>query len=337
MIDTYINEQTYIDETYHMFQSKILKFYFGEKKIGVLDIETTGLNPQYTHFILGGLLVYEEEGVRVKQYFAESLQEEKETLTEFLEDIKKLDILITYNGKHFDIKYLKVRMAQHGLSDEGLFPYNFDLYLMINGHSSLRKFLPNLKQKTVENFMGLWHSRKDEISGAESVELYKNYLSTKDNQLRELILLHNRDDILQLSQLLPVLEKVDIHKGFFTLGFPIEGLTITKITVEAKELKIWGCQRYPVSYSSYTLDECPCFLDFDRYSKEFYVSLPLIRRSILGIIDTKVFKKDFSSLHKYETFDNGFLVLQQDNHINYIEMNHFVKLLLERVLEVIYQ
>nr|WP_245156583.1 ribonuclease H-like domain-containing protein [Clostridium aminobutyricum] len=318
-----------------MYQSRILDFYFGKKKIGVLDIETTGLNPQYSHFILGGLLIFQEDGVRVKQYFAENLQEEKQTLTAFLDEAKKMDILITYNGKHFDIKYLKTRMAELGLSDENLFPYNFDLYLMINGHSSLRKLLPNLKQKTVENFMGLWSSRKDEISGAESVELYKRYLSTKDSDLRDLILLHNRDDILQLSQLLPVLKKVDIHKGFFSLGFPVESLSISKITMEAKELKIWGHQRYPISYSSYGLDDSPCFLDFDRYSKDFYIGLPIIRRSVLGIVDTKSFEKDFSSLSKYETFENGFLVLQQGDHIHYIEINHFVKLLLERVLEVI--
>ena len=51
--------------------------------------------------------------------------------------------------------------------------------------------------------MGLWQSRDDEISGAESVELYNTYEKIQDPALGEKILLHNSDDILQLSRLLP--------------------------------------------------------------------------------------------------------------------------------------
>ena len=51
---------------------------------------------------------------------------------------------------------------------------------MLNGHSPIKRFVPNLKQKTVENYMGLWQSRDDEISGAESVELYNVYEKNHD-------------------------------------------------------------------------------------------------------------------------------------------------------------
>lgn len=338
VITTYIIQNDYIDNKYKPYQSRILDFYIGNikhKKIGVLDIETTGLSPHNSHFILGGLLYYTDTGVTVKQYFAESLEEEKQTLIAFLEDVKALDIVITYNGKHFDIKYLKARMNQLGILSDYQFPFNLDLYLLLNGHSILRKLLPNLKQKTVENFMGLWSTRTDEISGAESVEMYKQFLVTKSNELRHLIMLHNSDDVLQLSQLLPVLEKSDIHKAFYSLGFPIDNLHIGKISLDSKEIKVSGYQRTPLSYSAYGLDDCPCFLDFDRFSEEFYVNLPIIKKSGLVIVDTKAFEKDFSELKKYETFDNGFLVLKQGNNVNYMETNHFIKLLMERILEVI--
>ncbi len=338
MIATYIIENNYTDNKYMRYQSRILNFYMGNvknNKIGVLDIETTGLSPHNSHFILGGLLLYTDKGVTVKQYFAESLAEEKQTLLAFLEDVKHLDVIITYNGKHFDLKYLRTRMSQLGILEDYQFPFNLDLYLVLNGHSSLRKLLPNLKQKTVENFMGLWASRTDEISGADSVDMYYQFLQTKSSELRHLILLHNRDDVLQLSQLLPVLEKSDIHKAFFCLGFPVENLYISKISFDSKEVKIHGSQRNPLSYSAYGFDDCPCILDFDRFSEEFYINLPIIKRSGLVIADTKAFEKDFSDLQKYETFENGFLVLKQGNLINYMEANHFVKILLERILEVI--
>ena len=78
-------------------------------------------------------------------------------------------------------------------------PYNLDLYLVLNGHSPIKKFVPNLKQKTVENYMGLWQSRTDEISGAESVELYNTYEKTGREDLESKILLHNSDDVIQLT------------------------------------------------------------------------------------------------------------------------------------------
>lgn len=338
MIILYITENLYTDDKFKKYSSKVLDFYIGNiphKKIGVLDIETTGLSPQTCNFVLGGLLIYQEDGVLVKQYFAENINEEAATLKAFLDDVAQLDLVITYNGKHFDINFLKTRMAELGILRDYQFPFNLDIYLVLNGHSSLRKVLPNLKQKTVENYMGLWASRTDEISGAESVELYFEFVRTQSSDLRHIIMLHNSDDIEQLSQLLPVFEKTDIHKAFFTLGFPVDDLYISKISMDTKELKVWGHQRYPISYSAYGLDDSPCFMEFDRFSEEFYISIPIIKKSGLIIIDTKAFEKDFTALEKYETFQHGFLVLKQGNDVNYMEANHFVKLLLERVLEVL--
>ena len=334
----YITENFYNDEKFKKYSSKVLDFYIGDipqKKIGVLDIETTGLSPQTCKFVLGGLLVYQEDGILVKQYFAETLEEEAATLKAYLDDIAQLDLIITYNGKHFDINFLQVRMAELGICRDYQFPFNLDIYLVLNGHSSFRKILPNLKQKTVENYMGLWESRSDEISGAESVDLYFRFLETQSSDLRHIIMLHNSDDIEQLSQMLPIFEKCDIHKAFFTLGFPVEDLYISKITIETKELKIWGRQRRPISYSAYGLDDSPCFIELDRFSEEFYLSLPIIKKSGLLIVDTRAFEKDFSPLEKYDNYQEGFLVLKQGNDINYMEANHFVKMLLERVLEVL--
>lgn len=66
--------------------------------------------------------------------------------------------------------------------------------------------------------MGLWQSRDDEISGAESVELYNVYEKNHDPALGEKILLHNSDDILQLSRLLPVIGKSDFSQSHGSAG-----------------------------------------------------------------------------------------------------------------------
>ena len=86
--------------------------------------------------------------------------------------------------------------------------------------------------------MGLWQSRDDEISGAESVELYNVYEKNHDPALGEKILLHNSDDILQLSRLLPVIGKSDFHKAMAALGFPAGPLTVRKISIGKDRLTI---------------------------------------------------------------------------------------------------
>ena len=226
----------------------------------MLDIETTGLTPARSKFVLGGLLTFAEDCTTLKQFFAESAAEESRLLSLYLAEALQYDALITYNGARFDIPFLRERAERLGLPAPD-FPYNLDLYLVLNRFSALRKVLPNLKQKTVEEFMGLWPLRKDDISGAESARLYQEYLRLSKNSIRlesnanlesstqleigvnleesawlensarleniaakaalEAMLLHNRDDVLQLARLLPVLEKTDFHSAMYAFGFPV--------------------------------------------------------------------------------------------------------------------
>ena len=151
-----------------LYQSRTLDFYFKGMRIGVLDIETTGLNPAVNHFILGGL--YSVPEGTLHQFFAETRAEEEEALSGYLDILRDLDLVITYNGRHFDLPFVEKRWRRYSGASAAL-PYNLDLYLVLNGHSPIKRFVPNLKQKTVENYMGLWQSRDEEISGEESVEL----------------------------------------------------------------------------------------------------------------------------------------------------------------------
>ena len=73
-------------------------------RIGVLDIETTGLNPAVNHFILGGL--YSVPEGTLHQFFAETRAEEEEALSGYLDILRDLDLVITYNGRHFDLPFV---------------------------------------------------------------------------------------------------------------------------------------------------------------------------------------------------------------------------------------
>lgn len=325
----------YIIDTipYPSYCSKAFQLYFSGLDIGVLDIETTGLSPQRSKFVLGGLLTPEDGQLKAAQFFVETLDEEQETLRAYVKAVSEKDLVLTYNGRHFDIPFIQ------GRSQEPVdLPFNLDLYLLVKSYSPIRAFLPNLKQKTVENFMGFWEHREDEISGKESADLYYRYLSSRDPAVREKILLHNHDDIVQLYRLLKVLEKSDFHKAMARMGFPLRSqsgirLIIERISTSENQLRIRGRQRSPaVNYRCFEWDGIPCSAYFNKEEKTFSVSIPLIRHSGLMLVDLKALKMDIDPFLKYPGCQEGFLILEEQGEKHYLQTNHFIKLFLERML-----
>lgn len=349
-----------------IYTSAAFEFYFSGLKVGVLDIETTGLDPSKNKFILGGL--FDLQTKTMHQFFAENRSEEADTLAAFYELISEFDMVITYNGRHFDMPFIARRMKAHGIGADknhadgpvdtaALLPYNLDLYLVVNGHSPIKKFVPNLKQKTVENYMGLWQSREDEISGAESVELYNRYENTGKPELEEKILLHNSDDVLQLTRLIKVLSKCDIHKAMYHLGFPVLPapesidipvcmLMVEKILTEKNSLVISGRQ-YPkkdhtpsdvlqgIDYMGFSFGDWSAESRFEKRTSSFTMKLPVIRESGLCIIDIDAAGLDRKEFEKYPSSSSGFLVLEDHNERNFMETNHFVKSFIELFMKTI--
>ncbi|MDO4546161.1 MAG: ribonuclease H-like domain-containing protein [Bacillota bacterium] len=334
------------DET--LYQSGLLDFYFKGLNMGILDIETTGLNPSRNKFILGGLYNCGEKTMH--QFLAESRKEEPAALAAYLEELSKVDLVVTYNGKHFDMPFLEKRRAafantlayashadptaasapaaeslSHDLAHAKL-PYNLDLYLVVQGHSPIRKFVPNLKQKTVEDYMGLWQNREDEISGAESVTLYNTYEKTKDPQLEHKILLHNSDDVLQLTRLLRVVSKCDFHKAMFHLGFPAGPLIVKNIRLDHKELLVTGLQQgTSLDYRSFAWEDAPVETHFESKTGSFTLRLPLLQDSGMRIADLDALGMDEKDFRQYPTYSSGFLALETPDGKNYMEINHFIK------------
>ncbi len=334
------------DET--IYSSNAFEFYFGDLDIGILDIETTGLNPSRNKFILGGL--FDLQTKTMHQLFAENRGEEREALKAFYDMISQLDMVITYNGRHFDMPFIEKRLKLHGFGGrfkadteqtafEAYLPYNLDIYLMINGHSPIKRLVPNLKQKTVENYMGLWQSRTDEISGAESVALYNRYENTGSSQLESRILLHNSDDVLQLTRLMKVIGKCDIHKAMYHLGFPVFAeshestggsrryrLMVKKIRTEKNSLMVSGIQMdNAMEYTGFSFGDFPVESRFSRRSATFDMKLPIIRDSGLCIADLDAAGLQRSDFEKYPSCSSGFLVIENHDIKNFQETNHFIK------------
>ena len=226
---------------YNRFSMKSYDRYFKDLRVGFFDIETTGLNREKNHLILSGIAVPNGSRLIAKQYLAEDTSKEAEVLEETLCELSKLDYIVTYNGDAFDIPFLKTRCEKLGIPTEDRIPYDLDIYRVVK-LSPLRGMLPNLKQTTIEDYLGLWKSRTDVITGAESISLYYSYASSKTESARDKVLLHNHDDICQLSRLLPILQKTDFDKALFTLGFPKGQDTVTDIRLRHNRIDCLGVQ-----------------------------------------------------------------------------------------------
>lgn len=172
-----------------------------------LDIETTGLSSQTASIYLIGACYFNNNMWHAIQWFAETPLEEAEIIHEFFKFASDFSTLIHFNGNQFDLPFILGRCKVHGLS------YNFETFEGIDIYKrvSLCKHflqLPNCKQKSIEKFLHL--DREDKYSGGELIQVYKEYTKTPTRQNEELLLLHNRDDLKGMIEILPILSYCDI-------------------------------------------------------------------------------------------------------------------------------
>lgn len=308
----------------------IFNTYFNELNPCVFDIETTGLYPDKNQIILLGFIEKKSSGFVLKQFFAESLEEEPLLLIEGSKILNTSGYLITYNGKSFDIPFFRKRLLHYNLPD--LRPlYNLDLYFLVRQYSDISKYLPNLKQTTLENFMGFWTHRLDTINGKESISIYYDYLDSFDDSLLKKILLHNSDDVSQLYRLIEVIKKTDFHKGMFFLGYPITPhIFVSSIEIKKQALHIEGyCGDDIKSYCGYDTYD----INYDIKDSSFDIKIPLISYNKLLLVDFKNFPLSEDNFIDSPNYASGCLVLYQNKTINYKDINLLVKFFLERIIK----
>ncbi|MBR3042412.1 MAG: ribonuclease H-like domain-containing protein [Eubacterium sp.] len=172
--------------------------FFGDKKICMFDIETTGLSPLKSFTYLIGINVFKDGEWQIIQLFNDDGSSEPEMIRTLHSVLEDMDVLIHFNGDTFDIPYIEKRtemiertyhisMVNHFRDTK-----SFDLLKDIRPY----KFslgLPNLKQKTIERYIGL--DRVDMYNGGQLIDVYLGYLAAKDEKSRKLVLRHNRDDM----------------------------------------------------------------------------------------------------------------------------------------------
>ncbi len=146
-----------------------------------LDIETTGLSKHYHYITTIGLYDGENSRVFVKD----------QDLHEFAQEIAKYKVIVTFNGKCFDLPFLKATFPE------------IDFHHI---HLDLRYLMRDLGYsgglKRIEKEVGV--NRSDELAevdGYEAVRLWRRY-QKGDVSALELLKKYNEADVVNLKTLM---------------------------------------------------------------------------------------------------------------------------------------
>lgn len=316
------------------YRSKAYDEYFGGLRTAVIDIETTGLYPGSSQMILGGILERATAASPLRQFFAEDPAEEPVLLTAYHEALTAADVLVSYNGNGFDLPFLRQRMEFYGLPYQLDKVLALDLYRAAHLYSGLRGHLPNLKQKTLESYLGVSDERSDAITGQDSVRLYMDYLRDRDPDQRRRILLHNRDDLAQLAALLRLFDKLDLHRILFHEGFAVTAgggrAVVRQIAIGKQALAIQAATTgLPIDYYSFA----PGYQAVHRsVDGALSLEIPFRHHGNALYLDTQevLAGPDATELAPYCI--DGYLVLQEGHTVRHREINRVVRLLLRYVL-----
>ena len=161
----------------------------------LLDLETTGFAS--TPIFLAGCLVPHEEDFLLLQYFARDYAEEKALIAAVSEALSRADVLITFNGKSYDLPLIRDRAAMHGVRWR-----EPDLHLDLLHHARRRykSTLPDCRLGTLE-WACFGRKRHKDVHGSEIPRLYHDYVRSGDFEPLLPVFHHNIFDLLTLSSL----------------------------------------------------------------------------------------------------------------------------------------
>jgi uncharacterized protein YprB with RNaseH-like and TPR domain len=159
------------------------------------DLETCGL--AYEPIFLSGILIEEGGEFFIRQFLARDFDEESAILamTLMMMDTKKL--LVTFNGRRFDVPYLLRRSDAGGIPFAEM-PAHLDMLDIAKRRWA--KYLPNCRLTTLESHL-LNRHREGDIPGSLIPAAYHRFVRTGNPSELTRIIYHNALDLITLAQL----------------------------------------------------------------------------------------------------------------------------------------
>jgi uncharacterized protein YprB with RNaseH-like and TPR domain len=172
------------------------------KRWAFLDTETTGLaGGAGTYAFLVGVGSIDEEGFRVRQFFMRDFGDESSLLAALTGHLSRFDVLVTYNGKSYDVPLLETRYRMARARPPFARLAHLDL---LHGARRLWKLrLDSCRLVDLENqILGL--EREGDLPGEMIPYCYFEYLRTHQAFQLVPIFHHNVMDIVSLACLTAV-------------------------------------------------------------------------------------------------------------------------------------
>lgn len=167
------------------------------------DTETTGLRGGAGLWVwMVGVLIWRDGHWRLHQWWLERPGVERRYLELLLEDFKDAATLVSFNGKSYDVPHLGTRLALNGLANPLPDLTHIDLL-----HAARRRYRtqwPDCRLRTAEERL-LDLVRSDDLPGSEAPRSWREYLTMGRCQGIAQVLAHNRQDLLSLARLMPLL------------------------------------------------------------------------------------------------------------------------------------
>ncbi len=161
-----------------------------------LDTETTGLGENAFAFMIG-VAFWEDQALQVEHLLIDDPDHEAAMLQTLAQRYADRPVLVTFNGRRFDLPLLQRRYAHHALDDpiEGrphldLLPFARDAF---NG-------LSNYKLATLEQEILEFH-RVDDVPGSQIPKRWWTFKKNKNSDLMRGVLEHNRHDVVSMAAL----------------------------------------------------------------------------------------------------------------------------------------
>ena len=198
-----------------------------------LDTETSGLaGGTGTYAFLIGIGWFTDSGFRVEQLFLRDPSQEAALLTALIEKLSQFNVVVTYNGKSFDIPLLVTRFNMNRAMNP--FKEFEHLDLLHLARRIWRDRLPSRSLGELEKSILGFHRTEEEVPGYLIPEYYFNYLRSSDARPLAGVLYHNAIDIVSLAALfkymataldepldcdVPSLDRVAIARLYDDLGY----------------------------------------------------------------------------------------------------------------------
>jgi uncharacterized protein YprB with RNaseH-like and TPR domain len=176
--------------------SHYLAGFCRDEDFAIIDIETMGLFGR--PIILLGVAEATKGKVITRQFLVRNIAEEACALQEFTSKLNAGSVFVSFNGRCFDVPFIRERLAYYGLDAiDALRRPHFDVL-----HFARRVFrgrVANCRLETLETTLGI--QRSINIPGALVPEFYDSYQRSGNVGPLVAIMEHNRQDLVTLARL----------------------------------------------------------------------------------------------------------------------------------------